>query len=323
MKRNQLLIVLTLITELSFGQAVSLDSSYPAPGRLIDIGGRKMHLHCTGKGTPTIILVAGGGAFSIDWTLVQESVDSNCRVCSYDRAGLGWSDSGPADETVEQTVGDLHKLLQAAGEKEPFILVGASIGGIFIQAYQHEYPKEVAGLVFSNSSNRVGLRTSTKTDLIWYLSVDEVKSVYPSPASYKGNSPDKVEEPFDRLPAKLQKERLWLSIQLWKQYEPSKAGPESMLSWRKEFMREFDQTDAGKKPPLGKLPVIVLSGDPAANDSVLKSRDAAGGWLDFLSSNTLHITLPDVGHEIHLYQPDQVVQALRRILFAVRNGTPM
>lgn len=86
------------------------------------------------------------------------------RVCSYDRAGLGWSDSGPAEETVEETVSDLHDLLHASGEKGPFILVGASIGGIFIQAYQRAFPEDVAGLVFSKAPIASGLREKTKVD---------------------------------------------------------------------------------------------------------------------------------------------------------------
>src|SRR5437763_1797599 len=82
----------------------SLPREYPAPGRLIDIGGRRLQIYCAGKGRPTVILMAGGGAYSIDWALVQPKVSKKARVCSYDRAGLGWSDPGPADETVEQTV---------------------------------------------------------------------------------------------------------------------------------------------------------------------------------------------------------------------------
>jgi len=98
-----------------------------------------------------VILVAGGGAFAIDWALVQPKVARTTRVCSYDRAGLGWSDPGPAEETVEETVDDLHRLLGSAKEKGPYLLVGASIGGIFIRAYQHAFPGEVAGLIFDNS----------------------------------------------------------------------------------------------------------------------------------------------------------------------------
>src|SRR5580765_4660991 len=120
------------------------------PGRLVDIGGRKLHLHCTGRGSPTVILMAGGGAFSIDWALVQPKVSETTSVCSYDRAGLAWSDPGPAEDTVEETISDLHALLIASAEQKPFILVGASIGGISIQAYQHAYPADVAALVFSN-----------------------------------------------------------------------------------------------------------------------------------------------------------------------------
>src|SRR5215468_11490953 len=117
---------------------------------MVDIGGRKLHTKCEGKRTPTVILVAGGGAFSIDWALVQPKVAQETRVCSYDRAGLAWSDPGPSDEPVEQSISDLHLLLRNAAEKGPYLLVGASIGGIYAQAYQREYPREVVGLVFSN-----------------------------------------------------------------------------------------------------------------------------------------------------------------------------
>jgi pimeloyl-ACP methyl ester carboxylesterase len=149
---------------------------HPPPGLLVDIGDRKLHLNCAGKGSPTVLLMAGGGAYSIDWALVQPRVAEKTRVCSYDRAGLGWSDPGPADETVEQTVGDLHALLHNAKEG-PYILVGASIGGIFVRAYQRAYPDEIAALVFTNSSNRVGMHVNGKISLIWDLSEDDFGQV--------------------------------------------------------------------------------------------------------------------------------------------------
>jgi pimeloyl-ACP methyl ester carboxylesterase len=135
----------------------ALRRSHQPPGRLVDIGGRKLHLSCSGSGSPTVVFEAGGDAYAIDWALVQPRIALQTRVCSYDRAGLGWSDPGPADETVEQTSADLHALLLTAKEKGPYILVGASVGGAFVRAYQRAFPKEVAALVFTNSSNHIGI----------------------------------------------------------------------------------------------------------------------------------------------------------------------
>src|SRR5262252_10859894 len=196
-------------------QAGAQSTSYPPPGQMIDIGGRKLHLYCTGKGSPTVVLVAGGGAFSIDWVLVQPKIAEHTRVCSYDRAGLGWSDPGPAEETVEETIDDLHSLVRAAGEHGPYVLVGASIGGIFIQAYQHAFPADVAALVFTNSSNRVGMQVKNKVGLIWALSEADLRSAYPLPPDSRNPAPTREEDPFDRLPPDLQKVRLWLDVRLW------------------------------------------------------------------------------------------------------------
>lgn len=292
------------------------------PGRLIDIDGRRLHIHCSGKGSPTVILVAGGSAYSIDWALVQPRLAETTRVCSYDRAGLAWSDPGPADETVERTISDLHSLLRAAGERDRFVLVGASIGGIFIRAYQRAYPEEVAGLVFTNSSNRVGMSVKGKAGLIWELTDDEIRSAFPLPASPKSPPPARVGEPFDRLPPNLQAVRLQLDMRLWERSDRAKAGPESILSWRKEFIRLLEETAPGKKPPLD-TPVLVLSSGAAATEADRESRAGAAGRLDFLSANTVHTTASGSGHEIHLYQPDAVVDAVLRVISAVQTRAPL
>jgi pimeloyl-ACP methyl ester carboxylesterase len=318
------LVLLILI--LSAGPIVAQEQSthnYPPPGRMIDIGGRKLHLNCKGKGSPTVILIAGGSAFSIDWDLVQPQVGNFTRVCSYDRAGLAWSDSGTADETVEQTISDLNKLLKTGREKGPYVLVGASIGGIFIRAYQRAYPKEVAGLVFTNSANRVGQMVKGKGALIWDFTEDEIRSGYPLPLSIqKEPKPAKEDEPFNRLSAQLQAVRLWLDVQLWEKWDPAKAGPETILSWRKEFLREFDETDVTTLP-LGNLPVLVISSGPIAPEAERCARNGAAARLDFLSSNTVHVTATGSGHEIHLYQPNLVVTALSRIVAALRKKSPL
>lgn len=319
-----LAVVIVGLTTLACTQQKAAPESYPPPGRLVDSGSRKLHLYCTGKGTPTVILLAGGGAFSIDWALVQPRVGEITRVCSYDRAGLGWSGPGPEEGIVEKNVNDLNAVLRMSGERGPYVLVGASIAGIYIQAYQRAFPAEVAALVFTNSSNRIGIQVKAKVGLIWELTEAEIRSGFSLPRSdTKGPAPTREDDPFDKLPPDLQKVRLWLDVRLWKESDPSKAGPEDLLSWRKEFLTEFDATDAGKKPPLGALPVIVVASDPAAPESVRRSRDEAAPRLDYLSSNTVHITAAGSGHEIHLYEPDRVFQGVLQAVSAVRTGRPL
>ena len=309
-----------VLTAAIFSQQASSPEAYPPPGRMVDIGGRSLHLNCKGKGSPTVILMAGGGGFSIDWALVQPKVAESTRVCSYDRAGLGWSDPGPAEDSVEETVSDLHALLQASDERGPYVLVGASIGGIFIQAYQRAFPKEIAALVFSNSSNRIGFQVKDKTGLIWELTEGEIRSAYPFPPS-ANPKPTSEGDPYDKLPPDLQKVRLSLDVRMWEHWKKSgNGGPEGILSWRKEFLTEFDSTDAGKQPPLGSLPVVVISSEAASPEFARRSRDEAGPRLDYLSSNTLHITATGSGHEIHLYQPDRVIHGILQAVRAVRSG---
>ena len=114
----------------------------------VDIGGRDLFLHCTGEGSPTVILEAGFGDTSGIWDKVQPEVARTTRVCSYDRAGLGQSDPPPTDvRTFGEVVADLHALLAAAGVPAPYVLVGNSIGGLFIRLYAGTYPEEIAGLV--------------------------------------------------------------------------------------------------------------------------------------------------------------------------------
>lgn len=120
---------------------------YPPPGRLVDIGGRRLHLHCVGGGGPTIVFESGHAGTSIDWTLVQRQLAGEARVCAYERAGLGWSDPGPLPRTPERIVDDLRALLTAAGEPAPYVLVGHSLGGRYVRLFAEIYPQDVAGVV--------------------------------------------------------------------------------------------------------------------------------------------------------------------------------
>jgi hypothetical protein len=180
-------------------------------------------------------------------------------------------------------------------------------------------------LIFTNSSNRIGFAVKNKTGLIWDLTENEIRSVFPFPPSTEKRKPaTKISEPFDRLPPSLQNVRLWLDERLQEKWDTTKSDPESTLSWRKEFLREFNESDAEKGHfPLGKLPVVVVGSDPKEKDSLRYSRNGAAGRLDYLSSNSIHIIAPESGHEIHLYQPDKVAEALKRAVIAVRTGIPL
>ena len=129
------------------------ESTYPPPGKLVDIGGYRLHINCSGEGGPTVVLDAGMGCNSLDWALVQPEVAKFTRVCSYDRAGNGWSDESPLERTSQNIVDELHALLKNSGEKGPYILVGHSFGGPNVRLYASKYPEEVSGMVLVDSSH--------------------------------------------------------------------------------------------------------------------------------------------------------------------------
>ncbi len=141
------LTVILGVTTLVFGQLPSPLGS--APGRLVDVGGHKLHINCIGPpdAKPIVVFESGGGAFSKDWLAVQTLVAKRIRTCAYDRAGLGWSDPGPAPRTLKQEVFELHTLLKSAGIRGPLILVGQSIGALNVRLYTMQHGNEVAGVV--------------------------------------------------------------------------------------------------------------------------------------------------------------------------------
>ena len=124
--------------------------------RMISIGNRSLAVYCSGEAgrSPTVILMAGGGRTAKDWSQIQPTVSTFARVCSYDYANLGASDKSPREiQSVDEIVDDLHAWLKTAGEKGPFILVGHSIGGVYVRRFVTRYPAETAGLVFVDSSH--------------------------------------------------------------------------------------------------------------------------------------------------------------------------
>jgi pimeloyl-ACP methyl ester carboxylesterase len=128
-------------------------ASTPPPGRLIDVGGHRLHLWCTGTGTPHVILEAGLGGSSVKWGFVQPAVAEFTRVCSYDRAGLGYSDPGPSPRTARRMADELAALLERGGIAGPLVLVGASSGGFSVRIFATQHTARVSGLVLVDASH--------------------------------------------------------------------------------------------------------------------------------------------------------------------------
>lgn len=125
---------------------------FPQEGRSVDVGGFRLNIHCIGKGGPAVVLDSGLGIPAMGWDLVQPDVEKFTQVCSYDRAGYGWSDPGRLPRTSLQIAEELHKLLHNAAVPPPYIMVGHSFGGFNVRVFNGLYPNEVAGMVLVDSS---------------------------------------------------------------------------------------------------------------------------------------------------------------------------
>jgi pimeloyl-ACP methyl ester carboxylesterase len=127
--------------------------AFPPLGQLVDVGGYKLHIQCVGAGSPTVILEAGQGGLSSDWIWIQPEIAKTTRVCAYDRAGVGWSEPGPAPRDAQQIVRELHTLLENAQVPGPYLLAGHSYGGLYVRVYAATYPETVKGMVLIDAAH--------------------------------------------------------------------------------------------------------------------------------------------------------------------------
>jgi pimeloyl-ACP methyl ester carboxylesterase len=148
------LLALAVIGAIYQVVATQIDQrAYPPPGEMVNVNGHLMHINCVGRGSPTVILESGLGNMSADWANIQPEVAKTTRVCSYDRAGTGWSEPGPTPRDPKQIAHELHTLLGKAGIDGPYVLVGQSFGGLYVRMYADLYPKEIAGMLLVDSSH--------------------------------------------------------------------------------------------------------------------------------------------------------------------------
>jgi pimeloyl-ACP methyl ester carboxylesterase len=151
-----LVLLVGLIWVLGSRAKARWAAKYPAPGQMVDVGGYRMHINCQGApvaGSPTVVMEAAHSEPGLSWAGVQPEVAKFVRVCTYDRAGLGWSESSPRPRTAPHFVHELHTLLAQAGVEPPYVLVGHSIGGLYVRLYAHEHPEQVVGMVLVDSTH--------------------------------------------------------------------------------------------------------------------------------------------------------------------------
>lgn len=143
------IVVLVALAGTTYqGVTTSLERRrFPHPGRLVDVGGHQLHIRCTGRGTPIVVLEAPASAMSASWSRVQAALAKTTRVCSYDRAGLGWSERGDGPFDPSQVPLELQTLLAGAGEKPPFVIAGAGLGAAFARTFAARYPRTVEAVV--------------------------------------------------------------------------------------------------------------------------------------------------------------------------------
>src|SRR5215203_7176855 len=148
------LLALALIGAIYQIVATEIDQrAYSPPGEMVNVKGHLMHINCVGEGSPPVILEAANLGMSAHWVRVQQQLTKSTRVCAYDRAGMGWSETGPEPRDAKRISSELHTLLGGADSEGPYVLVGHSYGGLYARMYAARYPNQVAGLVLVDSSH--------------------------------------------------------------------------------------------------------------------------------------------------------------------------
>ena len=291
--------------------------AHPMPGQLIDVGGYKMHIDCmdssTGKQAPTVILDAGLGDTYTSWRKVQPQIAQFARVCSYDRAGLGYSDSSPRPRTSRDFAEELHTLLHNAGIHGPLILVGHSLGGYNVRLYASLYRSEVAGMVLVDSSHPEQQKrlppTLNDIDAGWIREQEFLEFVMPF-----------------GIPRLL---GFCGSDAEVRAAECNFRNVHESIAELKAISQSAAQT--ATTGSLGDMPLAVLSSDPNTpqpdipEDLVEPTNNA---WqqmqkeLAQLSTHSTHVIAKNSGHYIQLDRPDLVIEAVRSVVDHARQSPP-
>jgi len=299
------LLGLMLVGYIYESRAEAADAkAYPPPGQLVDVGGYRLHIHCTGTGSPTVVIGAGLGDWSTTWAAyVQPEVAKTTRVCTYDRAGMGWSEAGPLPRDAAQNAKELHTLLQNANIPGPYVMVGHSLGGLVVRVFVHDYSSEVAGVVLIESMNPKQLPQSPT-----------VQS-----QSESGSQPFSLQAALARFGVV----RLLVKLPAIapsvppneEAYYPLYVRPQSLQATANESQgMPAAGAQAAAVKSFGDLPLIVLTA--RLND--LPGWPAWQSELLQLSSNSQHLFAENSGHNVQAEEPDAAVAAILQMVQQVR-----
>jgi pimeloyl-ACP methyl ester carboxylesterase len=312
--RSLILLVLVIATAGFFYENISeaRDRRFnPMPGQLVDVGGYKMHIDCIGQGSPTVILDSGLGDSYISWHKVQPQIAQFVRVCSYDRAGLGYSDSGPHPRTSKDIAGELRTLLHNAGIAPPYILVGHSMGGYDVRLYASLYRGEVAGMVLVDSSHpeqRKRLPPALNDlDASWLREQEFLEFTLPfGIPRLLGFCDTDVKA---------------------RAAECNFHSAREAVAEMKTFPVSVAQTAATGS--LGNMPLAVISHDPDKPQPDLPEdlvKPINSAWqqmqeeLSHLSTAGTHVIARNSGHYIQIDRPEVVIEAVRTVVDQARQS---
>lgn len=292
---------------------------FPAKGQLVDVNGHKMHIYCTGEGDKTVILDVGNGRTSLDWSLVQPELSKTARVCIFDRAGYGWSDPATTPRTGKNIVEEQKKMLEAAGITGPYILVGHSGGGMYARIFAKYYPEDVEGIVLVDSAATsadtlpaLQKATMMQTQQMKVMKLLSTFNILPVLGKIGGEKaiPDFIK----KLPEELHTPYL-ASLSRPSQFEAMLKEEEQLSTKDSEVWQELNSiTD------FGDIPVVILSAQHTFPTSIANAEEIneylqqSQKDLLKLSTNAKQIVAEKSSHDIHLDQPELIIQAVKDIL---------
>lgn len=270
-----------------------------APGTFFWVGNHRLHLNCVGRGSPTVIFDSGLGGNSLDWVRVQPQVASFTRACSYDRAGYGWSDSGPLPRDSKNISRELEKLLGNASVSAPYLLVGHSFGGFNVRLFSHNNPEQVAGLILVDPSHEDQFRRFEEAG---------VGSTAPRSNTFFVRNGFQVP---DDMPAE--------TLSLARSLAVTHRSMSAFYSELRHLRNSANQLRNHSKMP--DVPVVVIShriSATAASDIAAKRERI---WMDMQtdlarrSANGKHVIAATDKHHVHLSQPQLIVDSIRDLVY--------